>query len=165
MRTPVFLGIGKVAYKYYMLFQNHTNPDHTPVDATDPTFVLGNEPGPYIQYKSVSLCTNLGPRTAFYGLECRVERTRERVCYESTYNGMFLRLEEVVKKGSTKHLMVLVGVPIAYPRLVWLEGLLGSRYFTGPLRLASKTFGLGKGFFNKFDGSSELLDDLDDHCK
>ncbi|GJJ08193.1 hypothetical protein Clacol_002401 [Clathrus columnatus] len=164
MRTPIFLGIGKIAYKYYMLFQHHTNPDDKDTTATpDPSFVVGNEPGPYIQYKSISLSTNLGPRTVFYGLECRVERTRERICYESTYDQMFLRLEDTVKKGITKHLVILVGVPIAYPRLVWLEGLLSSRFFTGPLSLFNKIFGVGKGLFNKFDGSSELLDDLDDH--
>jgi PhoD related phosphatase len=163
MRTPVFLGIGKAAYKYYLLFQQHT-PLSDVEKAPDPSFVLGKQPGPYIQSCSVSLCTTLGPRTVFFGLECRVERTRTRVCYESTYDAMFSRLNAQVIKGHTRHLILLLGVPIAYPRLVWLEGILGSRMITAPIKLSHKLFGVGGGLFNKFDGSSELLDDLNDHC-
>ncbi|KIJ52472.1 hypothetical protein M422DRAFT_243256 [Sphaerobolus stellatus SS14] len=162
LRTPIFIGIGKTAHKYYMLFQHHTSPSEIE-NNPDPSFVVGVRPGPYINQKSVSLCSNLGPRTVFYGLECRVERTRNRICYESTYDSMFTRLDQAVEKGKTKHLVILLGVPIAYPRLVWLEGLLGSKIVTTPIKLLGKLFGLGSGFFNNFDGSSELLDDLDDH--
>lgn len=163
MRTEVFLGIGKAAHKYYFLFQQHTPPSDIE-KAPDPSFVLGKRPGPYIPSLSVSLCAKLGPRTVFYGLECRTERTRTRICYESTYEAMFARLDKEVIKGDTKHLILLLGVPIAYPRLVWLEGILGSRIITAPIKLSHKLFGIGGGFFNTFDGSSELLDDLNDHC-
>lgn len=40
-----------------------------------------------------------------------------------TYNKVFARLHEEVVGGETRHLIVLLGVPIAYPRLVWLENL------------------------------------------
>jgi len=164
MRSPIFLGIGKAAHKYYMLFQHHTAPNE--VDSNpDSSFVVGSRPGPYITEKSVSICANLGPRTVFYGLECRMERTRHRICYESTYDAMFERLENAVVPGKTKHLLVLLGVPLAYPRLVWLESLLGSHFITAPIKLMNKVFGFAGGMFNNFDGSSELLDDLDDHCK
>lgn len=33
----------------------------------------------------------------------------------------------------------------------------------GPVKFLSKRFGLGGGLFNQFDGSIDLLDDLDDH--
>ena len=33
----------------------------------------------------------------------------------------------------------------------------------GPLKFMNKRFGFGGGFFNHFDGSVDLLDDLDDH--
>src|SRR3954467_146516 len=33
----------------------------------------------------------------------------------------------------------------------------------GPLKFLNKRFGFGGGFFNHFDGSVDLLDDLDDH--
>ncbi|KAF8588264.1 hypothetical protein K439DRAFT_1629920 [Ramaria rubella] len=162
MRTPVFLGIGNVAHKYYFLFQQHTSPSEIE-KAPDPSFVLGTRLGPYIPSLSVSLCSNLGPRTVFFGLECRIERTRKRICYDSTYDAMFARLDKEVKTGQTKHLILLLGVPIAYPRLVWLEGILGSSLITTPIKWSNKVFGVGGGLFNNFDGSAELLDDLNDH--
>lgn len=33
----------------------------------------------------------------------------------------------------------------------------------GPIKFLNRRFGLGGGFFNHFDGSVDLLDDLDDH--
>lgn len=33
----------------------------------------------------------------------------------------------------------------------------------GVVRLANKRFGLAGGLFNNFDGSVDLMDDLDDH--
>jgi hypothetical protein len=41
----------------------------------------------------------------------------------ATYGKIFARLRKDVVPGETKHLIVLLGVPIAYPRLVWLENL------------------------------------------
>lgn len=116
MRAPIFLGIGKVAWKYYMLFQQHTPPQgEAPEDAA---WVLGTERGPYIKERSRSICTTFGKRVAFFGLDCRVDRTIDRVCYESTYDAMFGRLESAVVTGETTHLILLLGVPIAYPRRV-----------------------------------------------
>lgn len=57
--------------------------------------------------------------------------------------------------------MVLLGIPIAYPRLVWLENLLTSSVMI-PVKALGRTGMLG-GFLNKFDGGVEILDDLDDH--
>jgi hypothetical protein len=52
------------------------------------------------------------------------------------------------------------GIPIAYPRLVFLEKILGSNL--NPLVAlgkAGKSVGF-KGFYNKFNQDAELLDDL-----
>ncbi|KAL5503806.1 hypothetical protein ACEPAH_7877 [Sanghuangporus vaninii] len=160
MRAPIFLGIGTVAWKYYMLFQQHTPPKGE--EREDPNWVVGTEKGPYIQEYSRSICTNLGKRVAFYGLDCRVDRTLDRVCYGSTYDAMFARLDKEVVRGQTNHLILLLGVPIAYPRLVWLEHLLSTHTVT-LIRWLNKLFGVAGGVFNKFDGSAELLDDLNDH--
>jgi len=75
---------------------------------------------------------------------------------------MFDRLEKELVPGKTKHLLLLLGVPIAYPRLVWAETLMTSR-FMAPLRMLNKMFGIMSGLFNDFDGKVELLDDLEDH--
>ncbi|KAI5119330.1 hypothetical protein M0805_000560 [Coniferiporia weirii] len=159
MRGQIFLEIGKVAWKYYMLFQHHTPPEGD--SSEDPSWVIGKEQGPYIKKQSRSICTTFGKRVVFFGLDCRTERTLERVCYKSTYDAMFERLDKTVN-DETKHLILLLGVPIAYPRLVWLENLL-SEHTVRVIRWLNKLLGVAENLFNKFDGSAELLDDLNDH--
>lgn len=61
-----------------------------------------------------------------------------------------------------KHLILLLGIPIAYPRLTWLENVFRSPLM-GPVKLLNRRFGFAGGLFNQFDGSIDLLDDLDDH--
>ena len=114
MRAPIFRQIGKVAWKYYMLFQQHTSPEGEG-DKEDPTWVIGAQPGPYIEHPSRSICTTFGKRIVFYGLDCRVDRTIDRICSATTYEKMFERLNSVVNT-ETKHVLLLLGVPIAYPR-------------------------------------------------
>jgi hypothetical protein len=86
---------------------------------------------------------------------------REEVVSEATYKLVFDRCKREIIEGETKHLIVLLGVPIAYPRLVWLENLLTSRVMD-PVKALGRAGMLG-GFLNKFDGGVEILDDLDDH--
>ena len=86
---------------------------------------------------------------------------REEVLSEATYNLIFERCRREILEGETKHLIVLLGIPIAYPRLVWLENLLTSRVMD-PVKALGRAGMLG-GFTNKFDGGVEILDDLDDH--
>ncbi|CAK7213922.1 hypothetical protein SBRCBS47491_001970 [Sporothrix bragantina] len=47
-------------------------------------------------------------------------------------------------------------------RLTWLENVFSSPLL-GPVKFMNRRFGFGGGFFNDFDGSVDLLDDLDDH--
>lgn len=56
---------------------------------------------------------------------------RNVVVSAETYEKVFRRLRKEIIPGETKHLIVLLGVPIAYPRLVWLENL----YFHRNLQL------------------------------
>ena len=86
---------------------------------------------------------------------------REEVVSEATYDLVFDRCRREIIEGETKHLIVLLGVPIAYPRLVWLENLLTSRVMD-PVKAMGRA-GMLAGFLNKFDGGVEILDDLDDH--
>ena len=46
--------------------------------------------------------------------------------------------------------------------MTWLENVFTSPVM-GPIKFMNKRFGLGGGLFNHFDGSIDLLDDLDDH--
>ena len=72
MSTPVFCGLGAVAFKYYMLFQQQSVPDEGPVD--EPSWLLGAAPGPYINELSRSIFLSLGKNVAFVALDCRTER-------------------------------------------------------------------------------------------
>ena len=72
MRSPVFCGLGTVAFKYYMLFQHQSVVDETSAD--EPSWLLGASRGPYINEFSRSLFMFLGKSVAFLGLDCRTER-------------------------------------------------------------------------------------------
>ncbi|RAR14944.1 metallo-dependent phosphatase [Stemphylium lycopersici] len=159
MQTPVFTGVGAVAFKYYMLFQHQSVAAET--EKTEPSWLLGKSPGPYIKERSRSVFMQLGRQVAFLGLDCRTERQRDEILTEDSYDIIFDRLEDEIIKGETKHLIVLLGVPIAYPRLNFLENILTSRLMD-PLKALGRA-GLLGNFVNKFDGGVEILDDLDDH--
>lgn len=189
MKCAVFRGIGGVAHKYYLLFQHHippppstftTDAPHTTkttgattaVDSVqlkdtyvmlpkteDPSFIIGNKPGPYVEERSRNLYCQLGKRIALVGIDARTERTRHQVNYPETYDLIFRRTSEELAKsnGSIKHLVLLLGVPIAYPRLQWLENILSSPII-GPIKFLNKRFGIAGGVFNQFDGGVDLLD-------
>ncbi|KAM3419760.1 Uncharacterized protein BST61_g3093 [Cercospora zeina] len=159
MSTRIFTGLGAVAYKYYMLFQHQSLAAET--EKEEPSWLLGHSPGPYINERSRSLFMSLGRHVAFLGLDCRTERMRDEVLSQETYDAIFDRCRAELVKGETKHLIVLLGVPIAYPRLNFLENILTSRVMD-PIKAIGRTGMLG-GFVNKFDGGVEILDDLDDH--
>ena len=133
-------------------------------ETPDERFIIGNQPGPYVEERSRSIYARLGANIAFLGIDARTERTRHQVNYPETYDLIFERLKRELSaaEGKIKHLILLLGVPIAYPRLAWLENLFSSPLIA-PIRLLNKRFGIAGGLFNKFDGQVDLLDDLDDH--
>ncbi|KAF1936345.1 hypothetical protein EJ02DRAFT_459632 [Clathrospora elynae] len=132
-------------------------------DVGDPSYIIGQKPGPYVEECSRSIYTQLGARIAFAGIDARTERTRHQINYPETYKMLFDRLDkEFTANPDLKHLILLLGVPIAYPRLIWLENILQSPIIA-PIRFLNKRFGWAGDFFNKFDGKVDLLDDLDDH--
>ena len=129
----------------------------------DSSFIIGGRPGPYVEERSRSLYMRLGARIAFIGVDARTERTRHQVNFPDTYDLIMNRVKsEIGSNPGVRHLIVLLGVPIAYPRLAWLENVFKSPLIA-PVRLLNKRFGLAGGLFNKFDGNVDLLDDLDDH--
>jgi len=102
----------------------------------------------------------MGPQTSILLLDCRAERRKEQVCSPFEYDKVFQRIRAL--PPTTEHLVIQVGIPIAYPRMVFLEAALESKF--NPLVALGKngTFGLS-GFVNKFNAEAELLDDLNDH--
>ncbi|KAG6017207.1 hypothetical protein E4U54_008046 [Claviceps lovelessii] len=193
MRCDVFRGLGGTAHKYYLLFQHHLPPpvstytsdhldgngDHTVEDpkqlvntfVAEPRlgnqYIRGTKPGPYVAEHSINIYSRLGARMAMLGIDARTERTRHQVNYPETYELIFGRLRSELSQAANsgrpiKHLILLLGIPIAYPRLTWLENILRSPII-GPIKFLNRRFGVGGGLFNQFDGSVDLLDDLDDH--
>ncbi|ODQ66731.1 hypothetical protein NADFUDRAFT_82463 [Nadsonia fulvescens var. elongata DSM 6958] len=167
MSAPVLAGIGNVAWKFYMLFQHQTFIDETGVNRSDPredsSWIISPTPGPYIKQKSRSIYTNLGNTMGYLALDCRTERKHDLVVANDSYKVVFERLtQEVQHNPQMKHLLVMLGVPIAYPRLVWLERLLTSHIMYPVKALARKGIALS-GMVNQFDGAVEVLDDLNDH--
>ncbi|CCF57840.1 hypothetical protein KAFR_0D01930 [Kazachstania africana CBS 2517] len=165
MKTDIFSSIGKAAYKYYMLFQHHSNMDGSDDEhyLQNSNWILGHKPGVYIGEKSHSLFTRLGPNIGLLGLDCRTERKRKEIVSPETYDTVFYRLtEEIARQPKLDHLLVMLGVPIAYPRMVWLEWMFSSPLLA-PLKWLSKKGIIARGLVNEFNGEVELLDDLDDH--
>lgn len=158
--SPVFSGVGTIAYKYYMLFQQHSVDAITQAD--EPSWLLGYKPGPYIKQLSRSIFVNLGRSVAFLALDCRTERMKNQVLSLDTCDMALERCRKEIIEGETKHLIVLLGVPIAYPRMNWLENVLTSRAMD-PVKAMGRYGVLKGGFLNRFDGGVEVLDDLDDH--
>jgi hypothetical protein len=132
-------------------------------DEGDDSYIIGQKPGPYVEECSRNIYCQLGARIAFAGIDARTERTRRQVNYPETYKLLFDRLDrEFTANPDLKHMILLLGVPIAYPRLIWLENILQSPLIA-PIKFLNKRFGFAGGFFNQFDGKVDLLDDLDDH--
>ena len=130
----------------------------------DPSYIIGPKPGPYVEQHSRNIYCQLGKRIAFTAIDARTERTRHQVNYPETYDKLFNHISSqlAASNGTLRHLIFLLGVPIAYPRLQWLENILQSPLIA-PIRFLNKRFGIAGGLFNQFDGGVDLMDDLDDH--
>lgn len=111
----MFEGIGRVALEFYLLFQHHTTQQwiHQHPDPND--LVMATQAGwSFIKY--------FGPTTAIFGLDTRSERDKRQVVSEATYTMMFNRLRQVLP--SVIHCIVMLSIPIVYPRLETVEDVL-----------------------------------------
>ena len=165
MRSPVFNLIGSRGYFFYLLFQqfmhdevdgiineNTKNPNPSEIKS----LIIGG-PGTYIPFPTHSFLTWLGPKQAMLLLDCRAQRTLNQVCAPETYE----RAQEAIEMlpDTVRHLIIQLGVPISYPRMVFLENMLTNRF--NPVVSMAKMF--MPAFTNNFNGQVELLDDLNDH--
>lgn len=162
--APVFQTIGTRGYFYFLLFQCFINPHLDGVmDASgrhvSKSVIIGEE-GPYVRWRSHSFLAPLGPQCSILLLDCRAERRKDQVCSARQYQKIFARLSQL--PSNVEHLVILTGIPVAYPRMVLLETALESKL--NPLVALGRTGSLGlSGFVNKFNADAELLDDLNDH--
>ncbi|ESK96912.1 plasma membrane protein [Moniliophthora roreri MCA 2997] len=162
--APVFKMIGARGYFFFLLFQCFINVEvdginDQPGAHINRSIIIG-DCGPYVDLPSHSFLSYLGPQSAILLLDCRAERKKDQVCSQLQYQKVFERIKCL--PPSVEHLVVQLGVPIAYPRMVFLESALESKL--NPLVALGKSGSLGlSGFVNKFNADAELLDDLNDH--
>lgn len=136
--------IGTASRRFYLLFQQHTSPG------------LAHIHGLFSSGVGHNILASLGPSTSLLVLDARSERTKNVVCSNATYDLAFQKMYQEIPPG-TGHLLILLGVPIAYPRLVFAENLMsGVGAVLGGIAGAAKVV-------NKLNGEPELLDDLNDH--
>jgi hypothetical protein len=110
------------------------------------------------------IITTLGPDIGFLALDCRGERTKFEICSQSSYDTVFKHLNSMMP-STVKHLLVLTGVPLIYPRLTLFEHFMDGAAGFNLATIAGKTGALGSvisGQLNKWNGDPELLDDMND---
>ncbi|WWC95300.1 hypothetical protein V866_002161 [Kwoniella sp. B9012] len=162
--SPIMSFVGSRGYFWFLLFQLFVSDEVDGVDSTPGThtlksMIVGDEPGPWIPFPSHSLLVYLGPKVTLLALDCRAERKLNRICTPQTYAKTFA---EVRRIQGIKQLVILLGVPIAYPRMSFLEHFLDFKWNPVNILARHNAMGLG-GMVNKFNQASELLDDLNDH--
>lgn len=150
MRTSVISGLGRIAFKYYLLFQHQSVLEET--EADEPSWILGAQPGPYIKQKSRNLFMPLGKDITLLALDCRTERISSEVLTEETCDLIWDRCHREIVKGEIKHLIVVSSIPIIYPRVAMVKNILNSRKSLGKA-------GIFGGFVNKYGGRVEIFDD------
>lgn len=162
MGSLVFTSLGKLAFKYYMIFQHHQLPEDTLPPNFEAAWVKTKTKN-FIDQPNHSVVGKLGADIGLVGIDCRTERSLDRINSDKTYKSIFSALDKQISNNKdTKHLLVMLGVPILYPRLVWLEMVLNSPLLK-PLKKLAEMGVINKGLVNEFDGSVEVLDDLNDH--
>ncbi|OLY79308.1 hypothetical protein AYI68_g6620 [Smittium mucronatum] len=146
--SNVFQGIKKFAFKYFLLFQLQTNHE------------MSRSHG-YFGFEGYNWLKSLGPFVTIYGADTRFERCLEQIISEKTLDMVFDRLSRL--PSTVKHLFVVTGVPVIYPRLTMVENTLSfmSKHSITKISIFQKDGALAT-IANQF-GEPELLDDLNDH--
>ncbi|KAJ1309680.1 hypothetical protein OPQ81_006444 [Rhizoctonia solani] len=162
--SPIFRAIGSRGYFFFLLFQCFTVDEVDGIHAkpgmhTFKSTIIGGD-GPWIPAPGHSILTYLGPQTRMLLLDCRAERKKDLVCSQTTYDRIFWHLHQIPQQ--VEHVIIQLGIPIAYPRMNFLETALESKF--NPFTALAQKGSLGlSGFVNKFNKDPELLDDLNDH--
>ncbi|KAJ2484629.1 hypothetical protein IWW47_005652, partial [Coemansia sp. RSA 2052] len=141
----VFVQLKEYAFKYWRLYQAHTN-QH-----------LARQHG-YFGNHGYGWLKNFGPYTAALGPDTRYERSLHQIIDPRTYDMIFERLNGL--SPSVRHLLVFLGVPIVYPRLTYIEKTLSGMKSMGLTKLGF--LAKQKSLVNIW-GEPELSDDMNDH--
>lgn len=94
--------------------------------------------GSYLPLQAHHFLTYLGPNTYMALFDCRAERKIDQVCSKESYDLMFSAMRAL--PATVHQVVLLLGVPIAYPRMVLAETIMESKWL--PTSLLQKTGGL-----------------------
>ena len=132
--SNMFKNIGRIGIETYLLFQHHTTLEilRTVSNDTD-LFTITGTGWHFVKY--------LGPAVAVVGPDCRSERTQTQVMAGPTYQGLFPKI--AMLPSSVQHCLIMIGVPILYPRLEAAEQLAntvatGKKAVTGAYNMVGK---------------------------
>ncbi|KAJ3144045.1 hypothetical protein HK101_002868 [Irineochytrium annulatum] len=119
MSSPLMMGIGRIAYDFYLLFQHHT----TIALAQKPPLVKGDDlfPAP----EGFTWIRSVGGPTLVLGIDNRSKRTEHEVVPANCWAAIWARLDSALAANpATKHLLVLATVPVVYPRLTAMDHMI-----------------------------------------
>lgn len=155
-KSAVFQGMFAVARRFYLLFQQHARYDNA--------VAISKTIGEF----SYHLVRNIGPNVILLSPDTRSERTIHQVLPPQAWDTLFREVERrlAASRGAVQHLVVLLPVPIVYPKIPVTETALAAisnamasrkdvRDFLSKLKLPS-------GAVSQFN-EPDLLDDLLDH--
>ncbi|KAJ1550242.1 hypothetical protein HK405_001071, partial [Cladochytrium tenue] len=118
MDTPVMQNVGRLAYRFYLLFQHHT------------TFAEAGSLGLFPAPAGFSWLRRLGPSVAVLAIDNRSQRTEHRVVPERCWAEIWRQLDELSEEKDSaaviKHLIVVATVPVVYPRMKLADSLMDS---------------------------------------
>ncbi|KAF9195462.1 hypothetical protein BGZ51_000037 [Haplosporangium sp. Z 767] len=149
----VMQGIGAVASRFYLLFQQQANARTAPKAG-----LITSSSG-----KGWNTITHFGKRTLVVLPDTRSERSKELILSNETYDMLDYQIRQQLLP-TTRHLIMVLGTPLVYPALTLFEDALGAMG-DGLSRdsIVGKIFGKCKAFDNVLGQfGPELLDDLVD---
>ncbi|ORY48323.1 hypothetical protein BCR33DRAFT_714698 [Rhizoclosmatium globosum] len=105
--SPIIQNIGRIAFRFYLLFQHHTN------------FTQAFKDGLFPEKKGYNWLKKTGPSTLTLALDVRSRRTDHQIMPEDTWKSVWTALEDRVlsEKPKIKHLILVATVPVLYPRM------------------------------------------------
>ena len=132
--SNTFKAIGRIGIAAYLLFQQHTTHEILRnVSSDQDLFSITGSGYHFVKY--------LGPSVVVVGVDCRSERTQSQVMAGPSYQGLFPKIATL--PPSVQHCILMISVPVVYPRLEAAESLAntvatGKKALTGTYNMLGK---------------------------
>lgn len=114
--SPIFQQWYQAARKFFMLFQLHASPYWTQAELKAAGFVAADASGS----NPLSQVMRLSPRSLMVVLDLRSDRTLSQMMSQAHRTSLLTAVDAVLNSapaGSIKHLMIMSGVPLVFPKL------------------------------------------------